>query len=208
MSRSFGIILLFGLGACAGADEDTGIELPPEDSGYPEETGEQSFPVDTEDTAPRDIVPEHTLTFSSWGSWQLSPYLGPYTDLTGELHVQEYLDGARPPDPEDTGAEPVALPCDLEYNLVGTTVEAACPGCTFVFEVTPYLISGDPSGCRDHELPKEGVAQQLGYHHTKGSILHNVDGSNVWITWFEAEQRDDAILFRWEKTVAITIEEE
>lgn len=183
------------------ADSDTAA-LPPLDSDSA--TAADSFRIDTflPDTDLNEIPPA-TLSITHSGTWALSPNGGPWTSVTGALSVLEVLDG-------DT----LAPACELEFSLTGQSVSedtcpgCACPTCDVTFDVLHYLVSGDPSTCRDPELPEDGERRRLGWDEGQQQILLDWEGSGVWLAWYPGDRIDDQIDFLYEAEVGTEAPEE
>ena len=185
--------MLLCLLACT-APEDSGVsELPPEESAViPVDS--TPFTVDSGiEDGPSDTVPTHSLLLRHTGFWLLTPLGGPYRAITGELLIQEILDGD-----EEVPA------CSLRYALTGTPETEGCPGCDFSFRVTHYLAEGDPERCQQPDLP----AEQEIFGWKEPNLYLNYAESGLWLPWYEAERVDDELSFSWEQLVGLTVEEE
>jgi len=175
------------------------------------DTGEPFEPLDTGDIV-LDEVPENTLTIGQWGMAELAPTGGPYTSWSGELRVQEVLNGPLPEPPEDgdtdvdTDAEPLA--CDLTYAMAGVASERTCDGCTVVFDVQFSLISGDRDGCHDPNLPLDASVWTLAWHPSRAVLLRDFPGSSDWYAWYTAALDNDVIALEWHAVVGVSVEEE
>lgn len=216
------LIVTLGLVTACTPDEveDTGPDLPDTDTEW-HDTGEPWEYVDTGGGLNIDDVPDHLLTIRQWGSWNMGPPTGPYNTLSGDLLVQEYLDGFRP-DTGDTGGPPPidtadtgltleeGLVCDATYNVAGVPVTAGeeCAGCSFTFLVQFSLVDGDPSTCHDPNLPSTGDEWAMGYHPGDEVILVNLGDSGLWTPWYNAVLAGDIVDYLWEVEVGIAIEEE
>lgn len=185
------LLLVF---ACGSPDDSAPAELPPEDSEViPVDS--TPFQVDSSiDDGPSDTTPEHRLRLVHEGFWLLTPLGGPYRAITGELLVQEILDGNE--------EEPT---CMLRYALTGTPEEEGCAGCDFAFRVTHYLVQGDPESCQQPDLPRE----QEVYGWKEPSLYLDYQESGLWLAWYEGEWGEEEELgFGWEQTVGVELEEE
>lgn len=192
--------LLLGLAACAGGEGDSGAaELPPADSvPWPDDTVPDTFYVDTSlGETGGDTEPAHTLTIRYEGAWSLTPAGGPYAAMTGALVLTELLDG----DEEEPA-------CAAEFSLTGQAVEEGCDSCVATFAVRHYLAAGDAEACRDPERPEDGDTWTLGWSRAERTVYLDLQGSGVWIPWFEAEELDDELLLSWEATLGVAVDEE
>lgn len=212
-TRHFTIATLL-LAACSGGGDDSGTQLPEEEV-VPRDTGEPWEFVDTGGGLDIDDVPADFLTLRQWGAWTLTPAGGPYTSLSGEFRVQEYLNGARPTDTGDTDAtagtddtDALVLACDLVFSLFGSAATDPCPGCAYTFEVEFALLEGDPSGCSDPNLPRHESQWTLGYHAQDQRVLYDYANADLWLPWYTAQQEGDLLSFDWEVTVGVAVEEE
>lgn len=191
-------IAAVGLAACTGTGDDTGpVTLPPDDtSGWREDTG--TFPFDTADTGPTDEVPEHLLTLRQAGTWRLGGASGDPSSVTGDLVVTEILDG-----------DEEAPACAQTWALVGTRADTDCPGCTWTFVVEHTLVTSE-GACRTPELPEDGEARTLGYADAEGTIWWDWYDSGTWVPLWEAESGEspDEIVFSWETTVGVAVDDE
>lgn len=213
MTKRATVAMLALLIACSETPADTGFALPDEPEGFEPDSSEGFEPLDTGDTV-MDEVPEHTLTVRQWGTVLLSPARGPYTSFAGTLSVQEYLDGDIPPrqiegDTDiDTDTERVPLDCELEYALDGVPSEATCPGCSSVFDVQFSLLSGDPAGCHDPDLPAHSATWTLAWHAADGQLQRDVGQSGVWQPWYRASIDDDVLTYEFLATLGVFIDDE
>lgn len=186
-------MLLVLLACTAPEDSTSGSELPPEES--------REIPVDSTpftvdsgiDDGPSDTVPEHSLLLRHEGFWLLTPLGGPYRAITGELLIQEILDG----DEEEPA-------CSLRYALTGTPEAEGCAGCDFSFRVTHYLAEGDPELCQQPDLP----AEQEVFGWNEPTLYKDYAESGLWLAWYDGALVEDELSFSWEQTVGLTVEEE
>lgn len=195
------LALSTGFTGCSDEGKDTGAEV-----GLPEETGDpislDTAPLvfDTADTSALDEVPEHTLTLTQAGSWDLSPRGGPWTTLTGELVVTELVDGD-----EELPA------CQATFALTGEADEgAACDDCDAVFDVSFYLSEGDTEDCLDPDLPQHDEIRRLAWSSLEEAIYFDYYGSGVWIRWYDATELEDEdrIEFEWTAETGVAVEED
>jgi hypothetical protein len=199
------------LAGCSEGEADSGgggkaAELPPldTDEGGVDETG--TLPWDTSglDSGSTDEAPAHLLTVRHIGSWILSPPGGPYTDMTGELVVEEIVDEVAGADPEFQ-----TYKCQVDYALVGQVIEAPdCAACDPVLQVSYYVNSGTPEDCGEPDTPLPDELRQMGFVAAESSLLWNYRETGAWLAWYEAEQLGDAITLDWETTYGLTVEEE
>jgi hypothetical protein len=202
------IAAIAALLACNGKPEETDVVLPPEDTDIPRDTDVSDFPEDTGLDTGLNQAPIHTVTLHQWGLWSLSPSGGAYDAMSGELYVQEYIDGERP-DTADTDPDTdLVLDCDLLFSLSGTPSATSCSGCAFTFDVTFALASGDPGMCNDPELPEDTEVHRFGFSQSEAAIFYDFGGIGVWLPWYPAVKVDDVVTFDWEATIGIAIEEE
>jgi len=177
------------------------------------DTGNGFEPLDTGDVV-LDEVPEHTLTIRQWGDVALAPARGPYTSWSGELRIEEYLDGDIPPEEvegdtdldSDTEREPLA--CELVYSTAGVLSERTCDGCSVVFDVQFSLTSGDRDGCHDPFLPLNASVWTLGWHPSRAVLLRDIGNSGNWLPWYDATLDGDVLSVEWTATVGVAVEEE
>lgn len=202
------LAIALGMAGCTKPADDTGTGLPPADTDFVRDTDVSEFPRDTDvDTAVNED-PLHTVTMHQWGAWSLSPSGGPYTALTGELRVQEYIDGDRP-DTADTQVDTdELLACDLVFALVGAAAESSCDGCAFAFDITFTLVEGNPSECHDPDLPEDGDPLRFGYSAAQQAIVRDYGHIGLWLPWYPADRVGDRVDYDWEATVGVAIEEE
>jgi hypothetical protein len=207
------LLVTFALVGCSGA-KDTDPDLPPVDSAdTTRDTDVSTFPPDTSADSDISDSPSNTLTMHQFGQWDLSPGGGPYTALTGTLTAQEYFDGNAPPtdtDDSDTVAADTDLPleCDVVYNLVGAPALSTCDGCSFAFDITFHVIEGDPTGCRDPEIPQDDGILRFGYDNTQHKILMDYGDIGLWLPWYPARLIQDHVKYDWKATVGVVVEEE
>jgi len=208
-------MLICGLAGCPPATvEETAVELPDTDTWVDTDTGLGSFPVDTALTNSLNDEPEHTLTMNQWGLWELSPPFpstGPYTSLTGDFFVQEYIDGEIPDplitDPDDERF--IVLECDVVYSITGIPAEEDCTGCSgHTFVITFAVTSGNPDACHDSDLPRNGDTRTYGFNDGDQSIYHDFQDAGLWFAWYSAIKTGDQVAFDWVVTVGVAIEEE
>lgn len=191
--------LLPALLGCAADPKDTATP-----TGETGETGDtvaldtEPFGFDTVDTGGPGLPPEHLLTLTQSGSWDLSPTGGPWSALTGELHVAEVLD--------DDQENPT---CQASFSLSGTATTAhACGVCEVVFEIDLSLIEGDPAPCQEPDLPADGDRVSQGWSSSQGAIYLDYQGSGVWLRWYDATELEDRIEFEWTATLGVAVEQE
>lgn len=190
---------------CAPDDSADSAELPDETE-LPADTGEPWVPVDTGDTTTINETPADLLTIREWGTWSLSPASGPYTTLIGTLEVREYLNGLIP-DTADT-ADDVVLDCEVTYAVNGVPSVETCAGCSFVFDVTFSVTSGDLEPCHDPALPDDGETWSMGFNPTNGSVDRDLGGGTLWFAWFDATLAADQLDVLWEATVGVSVPED
>lgn len=214
--------LVSGFGACTKSEEpdkDTG--LPPDTDTEDTDTGSPIIPDDTGQPAEIDQVPENWLNLYQDGYWTLSPHGGPYTAFVGQMVALELFDVTRPEKSDtdtdtDTGfgfdtGEDSPIICRTEYNLIGYPLEdgtESCASCTFTFQVEFNVVDGDPSLCRDPELPKDKDIRVLGFDETSNTIQYDYYGSGFWLPWYNASLTGNTLTFDWSARVGLSVEME
>lgn len=218
-----GASLVLGTSGCTPPDEDSDIpELPDEDS-PPEDTGPFDIPDDTDDGGPVDQVPLHTLNLYQDAALTVTPAGGPYTALTGELSVMEFIDYERPEPGEDTdipadtdydptrpwdSLEENPLACEVVYRMIGAPAETSCGGCDFAMDIEFTVQSGDPGPCRDPDLPRNGETRRFGWRGSDNTMLYDFGGIGSWFPWYRGTLEGDTITIAWRSSVAVSVEEE
>jgi hypothetical protein len=198
------MIVLTALLACSGSDGPVRDPLPTD-------TGEaEVITIDTADFIPvdtgtnfetEDDVPLANLTISQSGTWSLSPLGGPFTDVSGAMVVQEFIDELDPLEPE--------YACEATYVLTGQSPELhSCTTCDFVFDIEFFVSDGDASACREPDTPQHQVVWRMGYDGDQDKILHDYGGTGVWVPWMDANLSGSDLTFSFDKVVAIQVEEE
>ncbi len=193
--------------ACGGNDPAPADPPPATDTGedpilLPQDTS-VFIPRDTNEPDVVDVIPDNFLYLRHFGEWEFSGGL-----MTGSLTIREYVNFIDTADTIDTA--PLPWVCNVEYALTGAeVVDATCPTCTVVFDVTHTVISGSPANCREPDTPPDGVTWQLGYDSAANRIFHNYFGTDVWVPWFTTQTTadPDIIGFEWEATLAIELED-
>lgn len=196
--------LTLALFACGG--EEGPVRDP-----LPEDTGDASIvTIDTGDFLPLDTgtrvgtedqVPTNLLYVSQSGTWSLSPLGGPFTDVSGTLLVQEYVDVLDKKDPE--------YACDVTYTLTGQAVdEHDCSDCDFVFDVEFFVNEGDPGACREPDTPLHQAVWRMGFDPDRDELLLDYRGTGVWVRWMDATLTGSDLSFVFETVLAIQVEEE
>lgn len=200
VSRSTLLLVCSLFTACSDKGDDTGGAVGlPEETGNPISLDTAPLVFDTADTAVTDEQPEHTLSLSQVGSWELSPRGGPWTTLTGELVVTEIVDGDE------------ALPaCTATFALTGEADGAGCDNCDAAFVVDFYLAEGDTTDCLDPDLPEHDEVRRLAWSSVEEAIYFDYYGSGVWIRWYDAAEieDEDRIEFEWTAETGVAVEEE
>jgi hypothetical protein len=209
------LLLSGALGACKG--DDTGGKgagsLPPEDTDDgSDDTGLPFFPVDTaEGDTGFNLEPVNTLTLQHTGVWSQSPVGGPYTALTGDLTIFEYLD-------EDE-EQPW---CRAHFAVTGLKTDETCPTCEIGYLVEFYVVSEGPteeeaaedievgglSMCESPDLPEDLERWHMGWSEDEQTLYFNYYDSGFWLPWYEADAVHDDIAFTWEETLGFFIPEE
>jgi len=116
--------------------------------------------------------------------------------MTGELVVTELLDG-----------DEEAPACAERWSLVGLAAERVCDGCDLSFEIEHTRVETEGS-CRGADLPEDGDVRVLGYDGTR--IWWDYGDTGVWVPLYDAGEGEDidTLVFVWETTVAVVVEEE
>ena len=203
LSPPFVLALVVGaLAGCKDKGDDTSApaELPDESAVYDSRAETGTLQVDTYSGDDGDDEPEHFLTITQEGTWELTPRGGPWTALTGDLVVTEVLDG----DLENPT-------CELSYALTGEAPDGealGCDTCDDVFVVSFYLSSGDPDLCSDPDLPLDGDERGFGWSEVDSTIYLDYAGTGVWLPWYEGEVDEDTITFSWSSELAVFVPEE
>lgn len=203
MNHPRGLILGFGpllFAACEDKGGDSGalVELP-EETDTVDLTGDSVALIpDTADDGLGDEEPEHWLSITQEGVWEMTPRGGPWTTMTGELVVTEILD------------EDIENPtCSLTYALTGEGVEApGCETCDVAFLVSFYVSEGDPESCSDPDLPLQDEERTFGWSEVDSTIYLDYAGTGVWIPWYEGEIDEDTLTFTYSAELAKVVEEE
>lgn len=184
-------------------------EPPAERQPLPSDTGTADvFTIDTGDFLPvdtattpgtEDDVPDNLLTVSQSGTWSLSPLGGPFTDLSGTLVIQEYVDALDPEEPE--------YACEVTYNLTGQVDEqSTCGDCDFLFQVSHFVTEGDATACREPGTPQHEDVWLMGYDSGSEQILRAIGG--VWVPWADATMVGSDVTYTFDLVIAIQVEEE
>jgi len=194
---AFGLLSIVLAGCSQAADDSGGGTLPPEETA--DSTGGgglDSFLIDTsiEDSG-FDGTPAHTLTLEHDGRWFMSPNGGPWSAMTGTLHVVEALDG----DVENAA-------CDVTFALTGEASEDACSSCDAAFDILYYVSEGDRSACQDPELPEDQSTVSMGWDDRRQKVVLDYEGTGVWVDWYDGERVDDIVTFSWSGTVGVAVD--
>ena len=215
-ARGPSALLLLALAACGkGGDDSAAATLPPDtgtDASGPDTgaTFDDSFPGDTG----FNLEPEVTLGIRHEGLWSQTPVGGPYSAMTGELRVEEMLDG-RPDQPW----------CRVVFALTGLAVEDhGCDDCETVYEVEFFVVSegqteeeieeygelevGGRDGCYSPDLPEDGERWEMGWSDTLQTVLFNYYGSGIWLPWYDGESQHDEVAFYWTANTGFHMPEE
>ena len=170
------------------------------------------FPVDTggADTG-FNLQPVDTLTLSHTGVWSQSPVGGPYSALTGNLTILEYLNG--------DADEPW---CQVQFAVTGLKTDATCPTCDIGYMVEFYVLSegaseeqaddevavGGLEMCESPDLPEDLDRWHMGWSEDEQTLYFNYFDSGFWLPWYEADVVHDDIAFSWEQTMGFFMPEE
>lgn len=191
-------VALVGAGCATDGEDSGGGTLPPEDTAIPGDSDEDTFIFDTniEDTG-FDGEPTHLLTMQHEGTWDMSPNGGPWTAVSGELVVVEYLDG--------NDLKPT---CEVTFSLTGEEADTTCDTCRAAFELLYYVADGVREDCLDPELPQDGQTVRMGWSEQDETVYLDYQGSGVWLPWYPGDRVDDSVRFSWETTVGVAIPDE
>lgn len=215
-ARSVGTTaLLVGiLAACNGSDtgEAVGSQLPPSDTdGASGDTSMPFFPVDTAADTGFNLEPVDTLTLQHTGLWSQSPVGGPYSALTGDLTVFEYLN--------DDEGQPW---CRVHFAVTGLKTDVACPTCDIGYLVEFYVVSEGPTEeeaagevqvgglemCKSPDLPADLERWNMGWSEDEQTLYFNYYDSGFWLPWYEADAVHDDIAFTWAETLGFFVPED
>lgn len=214
--------------ACSPDDADEVIpDLPDEETDLPtDDPDDFDWPVDTDSPPPEGEDPDHWLYAYQDGTWSVGPTGGPYTALSGELLVYEFVDWQLPTEDEDdtdADTDPVdtdtdlppweqleenPLHCLVRYQITGEPSESTCPECDVGFDVTFTVVEGDPGPCYDPELPRSGDTLRFGWRWDTPVVLHDLANIDLWYPWFAADLTSEQILVSYTDARAISLEEE
>ncbi len=193
------------LGACKASDGDSGGGTLPAESGSPSggDSGQPSFTHDTfRPDSGLDLVPEVTLGLRHVGRWDQTPVGGPYAAMTGELDVEELLDG-----------NPARPWCRASFALTGLVIgaDAGCDNCDTAYEIEFFLVSEGPTveeqedevmvgglaDCYSPDLPSDGERWRMAWSEIDAEIYLDFYGSGIWLPWYAGESSHDRIDFSW-----------
>jgi len=214
--RPTSLLLLTALWGCGGKGEDSAAATLPDEADGADggvDTG-ATFDDDPYVDTGFNLQPEVRLGISHVGEWDQSPVGGPYTAMTGELLVEEMLDG-RPDQPW----------CRVTYALTGLAVpDHTCAGCETVYEVEFFVVSEGQTeaeleeygeldvlgldGCFSPDLPGDGERWQMGWSALEESVYFNYYGSDIWLPWYAGESDHDQVAFSWVTSVGFHMPEE
>ncbi len=166
-------------------------DLPEDDDSTPWETGDDSQGGGTEET------PDHQLTLTHTGSWLRTPEGGPWDALSGDLTVVETLDG-----------DLETPTCQALFTVTGTAAEDLCVPCGSAFRVTFSLAEGDPSLCRDPDLPQDGSVWLFGLDSGEETLYLDYADSGVWVPWYPFTEKGDSLLVAWTAQLGMNEPEE
>lgn len=185
-------LMLWILG-CEGTPVDTAGtgELPAETGEYTYVYDTSTYSVETGglfDTA--NALPDTLLTLEQTGTWNLSPPGGPWTTVMGDLHVIEYLEDG-------------AAACDVSFNVEGTVTDEACEGCTTGLTVRFNIAAGNPSPCRDTDLPEPDETRELGWAPDEQTLYWNYYNSGAWLPWYDVTLDGDTLHVSWQAQLGL-----
>ncbi|HHO54429.1 MAG TPA: hypothetical protein ENK18_27055 [Deltaproteobacteria bacterium] len=168
------------------------------------------IPVDTAPDVVPDLQPSDWIQLRHQGLWSLSG--SPFTDLSGQLILREYLNVLDTAIDTSIATTDTAYVdpylCNVTYSLTGSAIDNhTCATCSFVFEVEHYVSDGDPSLCREPDTPPDGAVWQLGYNAGTDEILLNYYGTDVWLPWYDTTTGPPNIAFEWSFSLAIELED-
>ena len=218
--RCLGVLcLLLGLGACGGDKGDSGTATLPPETGAPsggdggdtaEDFTDGSYVPDTG----YNQVPETTLAIAHIGHWQQTPVGGPYAAMTGEIVIEELLNG-NPADPW----------CRATFALTGLALDAGdgCDSCDASYlvefflvsegvseeeaEEDPDLVIGGLADCYSPDLPQSGDRWRMGWSELDGQIYFDFYDSGIWLPWYGGESNFDRVEFSWVTTAGFHLPE-
>lgn len=218
--RAGGICLLLALVGCKKSDGDSGTATLPPETGDPSSGGgtdtaasftDGSYIPDTG----YNQAPELTLSISHVGHWQQTPVGGPYTAMTGEMVVEELVDG-NPNDPW----------CRATLALTGLALDEGdgCASCDASFLVEFFVVAegateeeqeddpdvtiGGLSDCFSPDLPEGGDRWRMGWSELEGQIYFDFYDSGIWLPWYGGESSFDRVEFSWITSAGFHMPEE
>lgn len=215
-ARSLGAATLLAsfVVSCDGSDtgEAGKSQLPPDDSD--EGTGDTAlpyFPVDTAADTGFNLEPVDTLTLQHTGLWSQSPVGGPYSALTGDLAIFEYMNGD-----ED---QPW---CRVHFAVTGLKTDETCSTCDIGYRVEFYVVSegaseeeaadevevGGLALCESPDLPEDLERWHMGWSEDEQTLYFNYYDSGFWLPWYEADAVHDDIAFTWAETLGFFVPED
>lgn len=211
---AIGITLGVAVAACSG--DDTGAagagQLPADDADDGSgDTGLPFFPVDTAADTGFNLSPVDTLTLEHTGVWSQSPVGGPYSALTGDLSIFEYLN--------EDDAQPW---CRARFAVTGLKTDTTCPTCDIGYLVEFYLVSegateeeaadevevGGLDRCESPDLPADLERWHMGWSEDEQTLYFDYYDSGFWLPWYEADAVHDDIAFRWAETLGFFVPED
>lgn len=174
-------------------DSETGdVHILPRDS-YP-------LPTDSSPDLPPNLTPSHWVTLEQTGTWVLGSSTPPFSSMTGDLRIREYVD--------DLDTAVPNYECDVTYALTGSEVtQHSCGACDFVFEIEHYVQSGSPGDCHDPDVPLDGSIWNMGFDSGTRTIYRNYGGTGLWLPWYDATKAGATVTFDWTASLAIEVED-
>ena len=198
-------------------DSNTEATLPPEDdSPGSYDTGLWNS-TDSGFGGNYNEEPPYLLTIQHTGNWTMSPITGPYTSMTGQLEIIEYLDGN-----EEN------IWCRAVFALTGQASKDTdtCEDCDFTFDILFFLYEegagkdkedddddddpevGGLDKCRTPDLPGGSETRTMGFIRDVDTIYYNYYDSGIWLPWYDAEQAGNDLTLSWTADVGFAGEEE
>lgn len=209
-----GLLVFFT--ACGGAEEGGPPAALPPETGDPDPSGDSGAYFDP-GGMPQDTgynqSPEMTLAITHLGVWNQTPVGGPYTAMTGELTIEELVDG-----------RPDQVWCRATFALTGLAVAAdGCSTCDAAYLVEFFLVSegaseeeleedpdlqlGGASQCFSPDIPSDGDRWHMGWSGVEGSLYFNYYDSGIWLPWYDGENTHDRVDFAWLTTAGFHMPE-
>jgi hypothetical protein len=201
---------------CNGKGSDSAAATLPPDSGGTSDSEDSggTFDGNPGNDTGFNLEPEVALGISHIGHWDQTPVGGPYTAMTGELLVEEMVDG-RPDQPW----------CRVMYALTGLALDAhTCDLCDSAFLVEFFVVAegqtdeelaeygplevGGQAECFSPDLPADGERWEMGWSSIDETLYFNYYGSNIWLPWYAGLGDHDRVEFSWITSAGFHMPEE